>query len=363
MRVIAVGDDDQNIYEFRKSDSKYFYELSKENCNIYELTTNFRSKSNLVEFSQIFAAIIKKRYKEQICESYTTEEGYIRIIKHDSEYLYIPVLNHIIGVNNKSSLAVLTNTNEEAEIISSLLLKEGLRVRLLQGNNSDLKLNQLFEFYYFLSRFDKNDKIITQESWKEHFKEFIQKYVNSPLIDDFIGVLSGFEILYPKTKYFIDLITYLRESRLQDLYQTKPDVITVSTIHKAKGTEFESVFIMTSRINYNDERLRAMYVGITRAKTNLIIHTKSNLFDNIECHNLVKTTNKIMFEKPDELIMQLTHRDVNLGGGLYTEHNIWKVETNSVIDINLDGCTFQDKPVLYFSSYIKNEISIRKEKG
>lgn len=30
MRVIAVGDDDQNIYEFRGSDSDYMYRLTQE---------------------------------------------------------------------------------------------------------------------------------------------------------------------------------------------------------------------------------------------------------------------------------------------------------------------------------------------
>ena len=30
MRIIAVGDDDQNIYEFRGSDSKYLHSLIEE---------------------------------------------------------------------------------------------------------------------------------------------------------------------------------------------------------------------------------------------------------------------------------------------------------------------------------------------
>ena len=32
MRVIAVGDDDQNIYEFRGSDSDYMYRLTQEHA-------------------------------------------------------------------------------------------------------------------------------------------------------------------------------------------------------------------------------------------------------------------------------------------------------------------------------------------
>ncbi|RAZ95220.1 hypothetical protein DK853_31105, partial [Klebsiella oxytoca] len=52
LKVIAVGDDDQNIYSFRKSDSKYMqYLISKYQARFYELYENFRSKSNLVTFA------------------------------------------------------------------------------------------------------------------------------------------------------------------------------------------------------------------------------------------------------------------------------------------------------------------------
>jgi ATP-dependent DNA helicase RecQ len=49
MRVIAVGDDDQNIYEWRGADSKYLLSfITEKKAAKYELITNYRSKSNLV---------------------------------------------------------------------------------------------------------------------------------------------------------------------------------------------------------------------------------------------------------------------------------------------------------------------------
>lgn len=55
MRVIAVGDDDQNIYAFRGSDSKYMESLMHEKESVqYELIENYRSKHNLVQFSNTF---------------------------------------------------------------------------------------------------------------------------------------------------------------------------------------------------------------------------------------------------------------------------------------------------------------------
>ena len=55
MRVIAIGDDDQNIYEFRGASSKYLEQFILENQAIkYDLVENYRSKSNLVDFSNQF---------------------------------------------------------------------------------------------------------------------------------------------------------------------------------------------------------------------------------------------------------------------------------------------------------------------
>ena len=49
MRVIAVGDDDQNIYEFRGSNSKYMRSLANEyGAKQYELIENYRSRGNIV---------------------------------------------------------------------------------------------------------------------------------------------------------------------------------------------------------------------------------------------------------------------------------------------------------------------------
>ena len=69
MRVIAVGDDDQNIYEFRGASSKYFEQFIRIDDGAvkyepYELVENYRSKKNLVEFSNQFVKRISHRLKQ-----------------------------------------------------------------------------------------------------------------------------------------------------------------------------------------------------------------------------------------------------------------------------------------------------------
>ena len=52
MRVIAVGDDDQNIYEFRGSDAGYMFRLTQEpGSRFVEMTENYRSARHVVAFA------------------------------------------------------------------------------------------------------------------------------------------------------------------------------------------------------------------------------------------------------------------------------------------------------------------------
>ncbi len=64
MRVIAVGDDDQNIYEFRGSDSGYMYRLAQESGSTFvEMTENYRSARQPVDFANGFLRNIHKDKK------------------------------------------------------------------------------------------------------------------------------------------------------------------------------------------------------------------------------------------------------------------------------------------------------------
>lgn len=65
MRVISVGDDDQNIYEWRGADSKYLLSfITEKKASKYELITNYRSKSNLVSFANQFVKTIQAQLKK-----------------------------------------------------------------------------------------------------------------------------------------------------------------------------------------------------------------------------------------------------------------------------------------------------------
>ena len=97
MRVIAVGDDDQNIFEFRGSDSKFMAQLLKEsNGRFIEMTENFRSSQHIVEFANDFAGAIKNRMKSRPIISMSPETGSVSITKHSSSCMYQALVDDIL---------------------------------------------------------------------------------------------------------------------------------------------------------------------------------------------------------------------------------------------------------------------------
>ena len=168
IKVIAVGDDDQNIYEWRGADSKYLLSFIKEkNATKYELITNYRSKSNLVSFTNQFLKTIKERLKEIPIEAYQTDKGKIKIVHYKNGNLITPLINDILSTDLSGSTCILTHKNEEAFQIVGLLTKNGLQAKLIQTNDS-FNLYNLAEVRFFLNELKLDDEIfiISDDVWE-----------------------------------------------------------------------------------------------------------------------------------------------------------------------------------------------------
>jgi len=112
MRVIAVGDDDQNIYEWRGADSKYLSSfITEKQATKYELITNYRSKSNLVSFTNQFLKTIDKRLKEIPIVANQPGNGKIRIIHYNNGNLITPLIDDILSTGLSGTTCILNNKN------------------------------------------------------------------------------------------------------------------------------------------------------------------------------------------------------------------------------------------------------------
>lgn len=369
MRIIAVGDDDQNIYEFRGSDSKYMRSfITNHNAAVYEMTGNYRSAANIVALANEFAASISYRMKRTPCFSVQGNNGKVKLIKHIGSNLEEPIVRGIMSSHHEGKICVLTNTNEEALRVLGLLNKYGVRAKLIQSNDG-FSLYNLAEIRFFLKQIDKRIKFakIPDEVWGEAKQKLSERYGTSGCFYICQNLLSEFEEVNPN-KYRSDLDEFIRESNLEDFYGDDKQSVTVSTIHKSKGREFDVVYMLLNNVNsQNDKMKRRLYVGLTRAKRELYIHYNNDIFDRFAISGTEHIFDRNLYPAPSEIILQMGHKDVVLDFFKGKKELIFKLQSGSSLAVDSVYLTAEidAKPVhvLKFSKACVERLENLYEKG
>lgn len=367
MRIVAVGDDDQNIYQFRGSSSKYLHQLISVNgAEKYELVENYRSKSNLVDFANQFLKGITGRLKSTPIIANQADDGKIKVFHYVHGNLIVPLVKNIADTPLIGTTCVLVKTNEEALQITGLLLHNRIQAKLIQTNDA-FNLYNLAEIRFFLSLLDTDYQapVISDDIWKEAIKTAKSTLKNS---DNWIiceNMINDFETTNTYKKYRSDLDVFIRESKLEDFYPRGGETIFVSTIHKAKGKEFDDIFLMLENfVMHEDEIKRSLYVAITRARKNLTIHTNTWLFDNINTNNLERVKYPYENEQPIYLAINLTHEDVWLNYFFRTQHQVSELIAGDNLIVSGDECLNANRQsILKFSKSFLQRINDLSAKG
>ena len=365
MRVIAVGDDDQNIYEFRGSDSGYMYRLAQESGSTFvEMTENYRSARQPVDFANGFLKNIHKRIKSIPIISMRKEKGWVEVIRYQSEYMYQPLVENLLQHRDKGTSCVLTQTNEEAVILMALLRKHGINSKLIQSMDG-LRFWNMAEMRYFLRYINKRIKtpLITEELWEEAKHNTFSTYDRSLSLMYVKRCVEQFEQTN-KTKYFSDFKEFVFESSVEDFCDVSGADVVVSTIHKAKGREFDDVYMLISDNYVKDAHLmRRYYVGITRAKNRLFIHTNGDCFSHLSADRYLMDQRQ--YDMPEEIVLQLSHKDVNLGFFKERKQEILALRGgDSLTHSNFFlYSSLTDKPIAKLSSKMQDTLSEWEQRG
>ena len=163
---------------------------------------------------------------------------------------------------------ILKRKEESFKPLFEVIKKE----RLSQKSLSDI-VEEIIGYYRPILR-GKYDDYKKREKDLEHFLYLSTQYKK---LSDFLS----------------DLALEPPERSVEGMYKNniKDDALTISTIHSAKGLEWDSVFIIgavdgrfPSAYSFNskeemEEELRLMYVAATRAKNNLYISYPVNMYD------------------------------------------------------------------------------------
>ena len=312
MRVIAVGDDDQNIYDFRGSDAGYMFRLTQEpGSRFVEMTENYRSSRHVVAFANEFVKGIGRRMKTSPIVSMRKEDGWVGVTRHQSACMYQPLVEELCRNREKGTTCVLTQTNEEAVIVVALLRKRGVRSKLIQSMEGLLFWN-MAEMRYFLKYISKrvSTPLISDDLWEEAKNATFTFYDGSSSLSYVKRCVEVFEQIN-RTKYVTDFKEFVFESSVEDFCDVSGSDVVVSTIHKAKGREFDDVYMLIADGYLKDDHLlRRYYVGITRAKNRLFVHTNGDFFAGLKADEYRVDPQE--YAMPEEIVLQLSHKDVFL---------------------------------------------------
>lgn len=369
MRVIAVGDDDQNIYEFRGSDSGNMKSLITDyGASVYEMMENFRSSEAVVSISNNYVKGMSNRLKSAPIICRRSDRGCVRLIHHASLDYEQAIVNEILSGAPGGTVCVLTATNDDALVISALLNKSGRRARLIRSNDG-FYLRDLAELRFFLDTIREFDAAcLDNDTWTKSAEVVVEHFRGSECLEMFGNCLEAFNEECPGRKYISDFENFLLESRLEDFSKSRSSEIIVSTIHKSKGCEYDNVYISLKGLgDITDRERRMIYVGMTRAKNNLSVHFSNvNLFLDKSLQRFIIEDNTV-YGAPVEVLMQLSHRDVVLdifkgcqdslpgllsGTGLFVSGDYLYAETGG-----------RRVKVLRFSSAFRTQLSRMVSKG
>ena len=316
LRVIAVGDDDQNIFAFRGSDSRYMRRLITEyGATVYELVENYRSSPPVVELANRYGETIRGRLKKTPVTAVRKGTGKTTLIRHNGKNPETALVNLLAQTYHGERACVLTQTNEEALQILCLLRQRGIRARLIQSLG-DFRLENLAEIRYFLKLVDSDEKspVIPDTVWTEAVAQLKTVYENSACLPNCLKLIEDFDSTAP-IRYRTDLLEFIRESSYEDFYPDEQKNVIISTIHRAKGREFDSVhLLLLQRPGYrnDDEERRKIYVALTRAKDDLFIHCNYDLCSTDGLENLTSAVSNRDYPEAREVVLQFGHADVVL---------------------------------------------------
>jgi len=367
MRVIAVGDDDQNIFEFRGSSSRFLEQFIRvHQASKYELIENFRSKSNLVAFTNQFVTGISHRLKSTPIIARQPDNGKIKLVRYDDGNLIVPFVQDLLETGLSGTTCALTRTNDEALQITGLLLRNGMTARLIQSNEG-FNLFDLDEIRYFLNQPGLAGEIvnITDEAWEHAKRSLANRYRRSTKYELCRNLIRDFETANPRVRYKSDLEVFIRESKLEDFNGENGETILVSTIHKAKGKEFDNVFLMLGDFNpATDDAKRLLYVAMTRAKRNLTIHLNSDFLLRLRAENMEKIGDRQIHSPAMEMAMHPGFRDVWLDYFISRQHLLNKLTSGDTLIVNEEECLNPEgKSVLKFSQQFVKQLAELKDKG
>lgn len=368
--ICIVGDFSQSIYSFRGAD---FHNLEKfkqdfPEAQTFPLSQNYRSTQNILDAAY---SVISHNTSHPVLSLWTDNQGgdAITIFQAENEQQEVEYIIQRMREEQRnnpdfsySDVAILYRMNAQSRTIEEVFLHYGIPYVLIGGlrfyerkeikdvlaylsylstqkNAVALKRleklgkKRLSLFFEYLVTFD-DENYIESKSTIDILDEVLAKAEYLDRFDEHDpedrARLENIKELRSVAIEFSDLPTFLENVALVEqeytpdkkIQETKPNAVTLMTLHGAKGLEFKMVFMIGMEeglFPHNqalldtqelEEERRLCYVGITRAKNKLYLtFAKRRLFFG---QRVTPTASRFIFELPSEVLAyNLIEQDSN----------------------------------------------------
>jgi ATP-dependent DNA helicase RecQ len=237
------------------------------------------------------------------------DNGYIQIINYPLNTSMIPNIADLVEKDPSDNISILCKTNQAVLTMYSILKAKGINVKYLTAKDG-FRLGQLVELQDFLEAWKQSTFEDASKWMDERYKDSNNLSLAQKVIERFMNETN---VENSSSEYLITAFEeYLYDIEFEEFESTKAKVI-VSTMHKAKGKEFESVYVMVeNNFIQDDYQRRLIYVAITRAKENLYIHTQDRCFKSFESlANNVSMIHQLQVE-PSSIVFTMGLGDLSL---------------------------------------------------
>jgi DNA helicase-2/ATP-dependent DNA helicase PcrA len=280
--ICVVGDPAQTIYSFAGATPVFLNTFTQRfpDAEVVRLSTGYRSTPEITFAAN---ALLRHGAMGQELVAQNVHGSAPSVVGYSDEAAEVNgVLSEITELLNSGTppheVAILARTNSQLKSVERAMQKVNLPYQV----RSTERFFDRREVRDFLSEVRKASVIPAEgQGWIDELRTLAQPYLTGEAIDGIAALLhlarelDDDDNFTPKT-----LRGYLREveDRVQQNNPPTMPVITLATLHAAKGLEWERVFLIgasegqlpVSDASIDEER-RLFYVGITRAKADLHI--------------------------------------------------------------------------------------------
>ncbi len=303
LSILAVGDDDQNIYSFRGTNVEFIRRFQEDyQAEAHYRVENYRSTRYIIAAANQLIAGNTDRMKTdhpiridrqremlpaggEFGQRDALTRGRVQVISvPDAASQAHAVIGEIcrlreLGVKDWAGIAVLSRTHDELAQVRSLAEAQHIPVRWFAGRTSMPPLHQVREIHQFLRRLAERHGALVRATellnlvaatapaspanpWHQFLQRMLEGWRDES-DDAELPAQEALEFLYETCA----------ESRQEFSYG---EGVALRTVHAAKGAEYDHVLVigawaLRGRRAEQEEARRAFYVGLTRARQTLAI--------------------------------------------------------------------------------------------